>query len=416
MSTHSSLDLNALEANRNLRARNYWKQRLDGFEFETYFDQSLESTATAADTLQIHTATASPALADALGNFAPSAKAQHIVLLAALGVFTQKYASCSDVCLFTASYASSTTKQEGKGVFPLRMDDFQGKSFRTFLLEVKDALIEAIRHSDYPLDKIMENVQAGTEQFPAICMLLEGVQQKEAFDGISADLLFCFRVKNEFSVDIYYRGSQYDSTYIASLADRYFFFLEQVLTDKESPIEQLPFLRPEEKEQLTSEFNNTHCDYQKEETIVSLFEKQVQQSRDRVAVVCGETRLTYGDLSEYSEKIAWYLQNEKGVGKGDLVGVMLQRDTYLIPSIYGILKAGAAYVPIDPNFPPERIRKILGDSNMKVVFTRAEFTKDLEMTEVSFVDIEASIGDILSTNSEAFQMDVKGTDLACISA
>ncbi|WP_344854058.1 non-ribosomal peptide synthetase, partial [Pedobacter jeongneungensis] len=107
-------------------------------------------------------------------------------------------------------------------------------------------------------------------------------------------------------------------------------------------------------------------------TIVGLFEEQVSKSADRVALVFGETELTYGELNEHSNRLAHYLRENCGLRPGDLAGVMLDRSHWMVIAILGILKSGAAYVPIDPEYPQDRKEYIKEDSNCKVILDDKE--------------------------------------------
>ena len=99
---------------------------------------------------------------------------------------------------------------------------------------------------------------------------------------------------------------------------------------------------------------------------MELFRAMAQQQPGAVAVKYGQTRLSYQELDELSDKYAAYLQEEEA-SKGELIGLLLEREDQLIPAIYGILKAGCAYVPIDPHYPADRIATILEDSGIRQV-------------------------------------------------
>ncbi|WP_344854066.1 amino acid adenylation domain-containing protein, partial [Pedobacter jeongneungensis] len=110
-------------------------------------------------------------------------------------------------------------------------------------------------------------------------------------------------------------------------------------------------------------------------TIVGLFEEQVSKSADRVALVFGETELTYGELNEHSNRLAHYLRENCGLRPDDLAGVMLDRSHWMIIAILGILKSGAAYVPIDPQYPKSRIEYLIKDSNINLIITDSNNTE-----------------------------------------
>ncbi len=118
------------------------------------------------------------------------------------------------------------------------------------------------------------------------------------------------------------------------------------------------------EKELLSEFNDTAADYPKEKCVHELFEAQVEIIPDRIAVVAVNKTLTYRELNDEANRIASSLLS-KGIGKGDIVAVILPRTSHLIPAIIGVLKAGAAYMPIDPTYPKERIDYLLTESQAK---------------------------------------------------
>ncbi|MFH6948149.1 amino acid adenylation domain-containing protein, partial [Flavobacterium sp. FlaQc-51] len=135
------------------------------------------------------------------------------------------------------------------------------------------------------------------------------------------------------------------------------------------------YLTAIEKEELLNGFNNTKADYPQDKTIIDLFEQQVLQAPDNVALVFGETILTYRELNEKSNQLARYLRERYQIQADDLVGIKLDRSELMIVSILGILKSGGAYLPIDMNYPAERIAYIEQDSNSKAVLDQQELRK-----------------------------------------
>jgi non-ribosomal peptide synthetase component F len=127
-----------------------------------------------------------------------------------------------------------------------------------------------------------------------------------------------------------------------------------------------------EKTQLLYGFNNTVADYPAEETIISLFEKQVERTPEHVAFIFNQETVTYRELNEQAGQIAAYLRKVERIKAGDLVGLLLTRERYLIPAILGILKTGAAYLPIDPAYPAERINAIAEDAKLNVILTKGK--------------------------------------------
>ncbi|MGN0178905.1 MAG: amino acid adenylation domain-containing protein, partial [Monoglobaceae bacterium] len=124
----------------------------------------------------------------------------------------------------------------------------------------------------------------------------------------------------------------------------------------------------DEQQKLLYAFNDTAVDYPRDKCVHQLFEEQSAKTPDKTAVVACDRTLTYQELNEEANRIAHSLI-EKGVGVGDIVAFMLPRRSYLIATMLGILKSGAAYMPIDPDYPQDRIDYMLSDSGAKLCIT-----------------------------------------------
>ena len=133
-------------------------------------------------------------------------------------------------------------------------------------------------------------------------------------------------------------------------------------------LHELNILTPEEQQKLLYTFNDTAVEYPKDKCVHQLFEEQVKRTPDKTAIVACDKTMTYRELNEEANKIAHSLI-EKGIGVGDIVAFMLLRKSYMISTILGILKSGAAYLPIDPDYPQDRIDYMLSDSNAKILIT-----------------------------------------------
>ena len=118
------------------------------------------------------------------------------------------------------------------------------------------------------------------------------------------------------------------------------------------------------------DFNDTRTTYPKENTLHGLFEAQVSKTPDQIAVCCGDERLSYGELNRKANQLARLLQ-EKGIKCNTIVGVMLERSSDIVLSALAVLKAGGAYLPLDPDYPFERINFMLKDSDAKVLLTQS---------------------------------------------
>ena len=162
--------------------------------------------------------------------------------------------------------------------------------------------------------------------------------------------------------------------------------LDEALENPDKKISEINMLSDEEKNKILNVFNDTAVDYQSDKCVHQLFEEQVEKESDKVAVVACDKTLTYAELNEEANRIAHSLI-EKGVGKGDIVAFMLPRRSYLIATMLGILKSGAAYMPIDPDYPSDRIEYMLEDCCAKICITDENISELLNNAYVNNPDV-----------------------------
>lgn len=161
----------------------------------------------------------------------------------------------------------------------------------------------------------------------------------------------------------------------------------------EASIESKHILTEEEKQKLLYDFNATAFDYPKDKCVHQLFEDQAEKTPKKTAVIASDRTLTYRELNEEANKIAHSLI-ERGIGVGDIVAFRLPRKSSLIPVMFGILKAGAAYLPVDPDWPQERIEYMLGDSGAKILVTEDNIEELLNNSNSSNPDVEITAENI----------------------
>ena len=139
-------------------------------------------------------------------------------------------------------------------------------------------------------------------------------------------------------------------------------------------IKNLSFLPEAEFHTIIHSFNDTSLDYPRDKCVHQLFEEQVEKTPDKTAVVACDNTLTYKNLNELSNRIANALI-KKGVKCGDIIAFALPRESTLIAVMFGILKSGAAYMPVDPDYPKDRISYMLSDSGAKFYITQENLTE-----------------------------------------
>ncbi|MBL7727243.1 MAG: amino acid adenylation domain-containing protein, partial [Dinghuibacter sp.] len=179
------------------------------------------------------------------------------------------------------------------------------------------------------------------------------------FDILAAPLA------NGMHIALRYNGHVYRQEDIRQMKNHLENVLLSFIAEPEMQLKEVSCITAEETEQL-KQFNNTAIAYPENQNILTLFAEQVNTLPNQVAVVVENERLTFKELNDESGRLAQYLHNVYGVVKNDLVAIQLHRSRELPVAIMGILKAGAAYIPLDMHYPEERVRYIKEDSRFKV--------------------------------------------------
>jgi non-ribosomal peptide synthetase component F len=146
--------------------------------------------------------------------------------------------------------------------------------------------------------------------------------------------------------------------------------LESIVANPEQRLCDLPLLTESDRHQLLVEWNDTQTKYLKDSCIHRLFEEQVEQTPDAIAIVFEDEQLTYRELNIRANKLAHHLQ-QLGVVPDVLVGICLERSIEMIVGLLGILKAGGAYLPLDPTYPQERLNFMLEDAQISILLTHS---------------------------------------------
>ncbi|WP_054742438.1 non-ribosomal peptide synthetase [Cellulosilyticum ruminicola] len=173
------------------------------------------------------------------------------------------------------------------------------------------------------------------------------------------------------NVDIDYKINDYDEKEIEELFRAITVVIEQVINKPDILVKNISLLSKKEEFELIYIFNQTEVEYPSDKNIIELFREQVKDKPDKVAIQHYGTYITYSELDQKSDRVAAYL-NEVGIGKNQFVGIMATHSIELLVAIFGILKIGAAYVPINESLPSERIQYMVEDANIKYIMTNIQ--------------------------------------------
>src|SRR5689334_23243368 len=270
----------------------------------------------------------------------------------------------------------------------LRTDLSGDPTFAELLRRVRETALGAYAHQDLPFEKLVEALQPRREMSrsplfqvmfvlqnaPGEALQLEGLTlsgMESSGETVKFELMLELQeVGDVVTGGINYSRDLYEAETIGRLAAGYERVLQAVVTDAEQRVFEIDLLSDAERRQVIHEWNATAGEYAAGSSLGELFEAQAERSGEAVAVVFEGEELTYGELNRRANQLAHYLRAQ-GVTADDIIGVLLERSLELVVSLLGILKAGAAYLPLDPNYPPERLSFMLADARAPVLLTQA---------------------------------------------
>ncbi|MCX6318740.1 MAG: amino acid adenylation domain-containing protein [Bacteroidetes bacterium] len=287
------------------------------------------------------------------------------------------------------------------------------EGYRELLLKEKEVLLGAYDHQSYPFDELVEelNLRRDISRNPLFDVqvilqdssglpeekLAGGLQVKE-YEGYEKesslfDLTFQFYETEEcLVVRLDYNSDIYNKSTAERICSHLEGLLRSVSRDSTTGLNQLDYIGEGELSELLQREGPLLYEAPIGKTIVDLFEEQVTLYSDRIALVCGESRMSYAELDERSSALSAYLRTVQGVRKGDRVGIMLDRSLESVLCIIGVLKSGAAYVPVDPLYPVDRISYMLSDADCRVVITDSFYQSYQSSSFLEFEVVKESLG------------------------
>ncbi|WP_345025026.1 amino acid adenylation domain-containing protein, partial [Actinomadura keratinilytica] len=321
-----------------------------------------------------------------------------MVVQAGLAVLLARLGAGDDIPLGTAvAGRGDAALDDVTGFFVntlvLRTDVSGDPTFADLVARVRDADLAAYAHQDIPFERLVDDLSPARSlsrhplfQVEYTLQNLPRWQERTTLPGLAFEALppeegtqaarFDLSVTLAEHRDdegtpsgiggvIQYATDLFDEHTVAAMADRLVRVLEQVAADPAVPVNQVEILNSAERRMVLSEWNDTAHEVEPA-TLVDLFAAQVGRTPGALAVADERVRWSYAELDAASDRVAGELAS-RGVGRGDLVGVVVGRSVELEAVLLGVLKAGAAYVPVDPGYPVARIGFMLADARPAVV-------------------------------------------------
>jgi amino acid adenylation domain-containing protein/non-ribosomal peptide synthase protein (TIGR01720 family) len=357
-------------------------------------------------------------------------------LLAVWNVLLYKYTNSKDIIIGTAVAGRDHADLKGQvgcyiNSLPLRNTIDPEQTFNAFFNSVKENTLDALDGQFYPFDRLVKLINYNRERsrsplFDVMILLQNALDHGHTIveeSQIAAirelgktsaltDLDINFIEEGDYlSCHLVYNTDVFEPEYVTDLLTHFKQLLEAIVLNPDTAIQELDYLSEKEKEQLVFDFNNITLKYAPEETLLTLFEKQVKQIPGAIALVAAGKKFTYAALDEISTNFAHYIQKQYQVTKGSLIGIQLDRDEWSVISMLGIIKSGCAYVPIAPDMPTHIKEHIISDTQLRLLITTTSYLSDLDFYTGAVMKVDNGFD---ASDCEESAIEVTPSDLAYI--
>lgn len=315
----------------------------------------------------------------------------YMIYLATYYILLYRYTNQKDIVVGTPISGRYLPEIENVvGMFvntlPLRSKININTTFAKYIQDIKTMCINAFENQEYPLELINDKLDFQREDgksrlFDTMFIFQNNGYPEFKLDGIETkyyipksnrskfDISLELIPNNEDSLDmnIEYSTELFNKEYAINFGKHYLKILQEICNDKDIKIKDIDILTKKEKS-ILKELNNTEVKYCKDETVIKLFQEQVKMHPDKTAIVFENKKITYKDLNEKANALVNKLI-EQNVEPKNVVGILLERSENVVISMLAALKAGCAYMIIDPSLPNDRIDYMLSDSNAIALVT-----------------------------------------------
>jgi amino acid adenylation domain-containing protein/thioester reductase-like protein len=335
----------------------------------------------------------------------------------ALALYISRIRGAKDIYIGT-SVLNRTGKKEKNtaGMYintvPVLFQIDEAKSVHVNIINNNDSIMGLFRHQKYHYSELLSDIRDKYNYIDRLYDVTLSYQNAVLPDCLTAEWHFCgcqgeslnIHINDRYNkgvlhIDYDYQLEILNELSIKRLHKNLMNLIFEIISKSYQKPQELKMLSDDEYLKVIFEFNDTAIDYPKDKCIHQLFEEQAAQKPDEVAIIFEDTKYTYSQINNMSNSLASLLR-KKGIGRNDIVAIIAERDYKIIVAQLAIMKAGGAYLPIDPNFPKDRIGFMLDDAKCKLALVIGK-----EITSVDNIDMgdenvySGSISDIENINS-----------------
>ncbi len=337
-----------------------------------------------------------------------------MVFLTAFFILFHKYSRQRDIIIAIAVLGRNIPEvQNMVGMFinhlAIRANPEADKSIKEFLEEVKQLTVNAYAHQDYPFDRLIQKLNLPRDMsrepltgitfsymnFEKTAPDMTGLRLRP-YEGIVKDSskfdisIFATEFDDSVVFAVEYYSALFSAETMELLGSRFLRTLEELAVREDATIGGIDFLLKGEREEILQGFNHNALELPTDKCIQELFEEQAEKRPDAAALIFNHSEMTYHELNSLANRTARYLKR-MGVGPETIVGVYMERSLEMVTAVLGILKAGGAYLPLDIDFPKERLTFMIINAGASHLMTVSKLKENLPETKAKTVYIDKEI-------------------------
>ena len=340
---------------------------------------------------------------------------EYMLFLGSVSVLLAKYSRQDDIVIGSPVSGRTTANIENTlGAFintlALRTHPANKNAVSVFLNEIKDICLKAYENQEYPFDELVNNVvrERNIGRNPLFDVMfvyqnnvneinLPSITIKRHADEHSSskfDLtITVYRNNGKFEVDFEYCTDLFKEDTISAMIDHWKIIVQDMVSNPSKKISEIEVLSEEEKKSVVQQHNWIDVNYPVDKTIVDLFEEQVAETPNNIAVKCNDKVLTYDELNRKANQLARKLRNHN-VGRDNFVALYTERSLEMVIGILAVIKAGGAYVPINTLYPMDRVEYIINDCKPNLILTfGTELSQDIDIPQIDLENEDCFVGD-----------------------
>lgn len=360
------------------------------------------------------------------------------VMLAGFNAFVARISGSDDFCVGIPTAGQAAMDQpELMGhcvnTMPLRTRINIEDTFVDYMKSCRATLLDSFEHQRYSYGTLLRKLAPPRDPSRAPMLNVSfnidpmiDVSQL-GFDDLDVEILIEPRsfenfewfingvIQNDKSIEM---QVQYNSDLYSAQSMKFYFegfetFLADIASNPSSRIEELHVMNIPQRQKVIVDWNATEMNYPVEAALHTEFSRQASETPQNVAVKFENISLTYAEVEKRSNQIARYLQTQ-GVNSGDLVGICTERSAEMLVNLYGIMKAGAGYVPLDPAYPSDRLKYMCDHSGLKLIVTQSELTEQVSEFDKPLIVVDVAQEQIDGLDSEPVENTVNSSDICYV--